>query len=125
MVTPDTIRRLALAHPDAQDESTEKALKFTVHGKLFAWSALARATPRAPRRPVLEVLALRCPVEKKEILIAAAPDRFFDDAHYLGYPALLVRLAAIEEDEFAALLAAAWASAAPRALTRKRARLIG
>jgi hypothetical protein len=122
MVTHDTIRRLALAHPGAQDKSTENALKFTVDKKLFAWSYLARAMPKAPRRPVLQVLTLRCPVEKKEILIAAAPERFFDDGHYLGCPALLVRLAAIEENEFAALLAEAWRYAAPRALTRKCAK---
>jgi hypothetical protein len=42
------------------------------------------------------VIAMRCRIETKELLIEAAPDRFFDDDHYRGYPAVLVRLAEIE-----------------------------
>ena len=34
-----------------------------------------------------EVLVVRCPFETKELLIAAAPDIFFDDDHYRGYRA--------------------------------------
>jgi hypothetical protein len=38
------------------------------------------------------------------MLNEAAPERFFDDEHYRGYPAALVRLDNIEEDELATLL---------------------
>ena len=42
---------------------------------------------------------------RKELLIEAAPDRFFDDPHYRGYPAVLVRLKAIGKRELGALFA--------------------
>ncbi len=53
------------------------------------------------------------------MLIAAAPDRFFDDDHYRGYPAVLVRLAAVDELDFAALLAGGWRLSAPKTLLKR------
>jgi hypothetical protein len=38
------------------------------------------------------VLAVRCRPERKELLLEAAPEIYFDDDHYRGYPAVLVRL---------------------------------
>ena len=66
------------------------------------------------------VLAVRCPIERKEFLIEAAPDIYFDDDHYRGYPAVLVRLEAIGETELAALLADACAMQAAKPKRRKR-----
>ena len=62
------------------------------------------------------MLAVRCDLETKEMLIAAAPERFFDDDHYRGYPAVLVRLGAIDPDELGPLLHGAWRLSAPRRL---------
>ena len=104
MVDIPTLRRMVSELPLAQDGSTEQRLVFEVGGKRFAWSFMERVNPKKPRQPRLDVLAVRCPIEKKEMLIAAAPDRFFDDDHYRGYPAVLVRLEAIEEDELRELL---------------------
>jgi hypothetical protein len=59
-----------------------------------------------PGRP--EILAVRCPIGRKEILLEAATDLYFDDDHYRGFPAILVRLDAIPEDELIALLKDAW-----------------
>jgi hypothetical protein len=108
MVDAATVRRLALGMPDVRDGSDDKRLAFEVAGRGFAWSFNERVHPKKPRVPRLDVLAVRCPIERKEMLIEAAPDRFFDDDHYRGYPALLVRLWAIEEDELAALMRDAW-----------------
>jgi hypothetical protein len=104
MVDAATARRLARALPDTTDASTEAALRFETGGKGFAWSFMERLEPRKPRQPRLDILAVRCPLETKDMLVESAPDRFFDDDHYRGYPAVLVRLAAIDEDELAALL---------------------
>ncbi|MBI8988165.1 MmcQ/YjbR family DNA-binding protein, partial [Corynebacterium sp. CCM 8863] len=54
-----------------------------------------------------------------QMLIEAAPERFFDDAHYRGYPAVLVRLAEIDADELAGLLRTAWTLVAPKALVKR------
>ena len=53
------------------------------------------------------------------MLIAAAPGRFFDDDHYRGYPAVLVRLDAIDADELDPLLRSAWRLIAPRRIVRQ------
>jgi hypothetical protein len=45
------------------------------------------------------VLAVRCPLEIKGLLIPAAPDIFFDDDHYRDYRAMLVRLPVVAPDE--------------------------
>lgn len=120
MIDIAAVRRLALALPEAADDCRPDRLAFSVGGKGFAWTYLVRDRPKAPRRPRLDVLAVRCALERKEMLIAAAPERFFDDDHYRGYPAVLVRLAAIDEAALAGLLDAAWRLAAPRAVVKRR-----
>lgn len=59
---------------------------------------------------------LRCGMEEKEMLMAAAPEIYFETPHYEGRPALLVRIAAISDDELAHRLALAWRLQAPRNL---------
>jgi hypothetical protein len=108
MPTADTVRRLALALPEAVDASQGERLVFEVEGRGFAWGYYARDIPRKPRILHPEVLAVRCELPRKELLIEAAPEVFFDDDHYRGFPAMLARLALIDEAELGALLAAAW-----------------
>ncbi|MBS0363209.1 MAG: MmcQ/YjbR family DNA-binding protein [Proteobacteria bacterium] len=105
MITPDEVRRLTAVIERAVDTCDERQLSFHVDGRGFAWSFKERVHPKQPRAPRLDVLAVRCPMARKEFLIEVAPDRFFDDPHYRGYPAVLVRLDVVEADELAALLA--------------------
>lgn len=115
MVDAASIRRLALALPDVEDNSTDDRLAFEVRGgKGIAWTYLVRLAPRKPRAPQIETLAVRCAIERKEMLIEAAPDRFFDDDHYRGFPAVLVRLKVVEQDELASLFKEAWTLSAPK-----------
>jgi hypothetical protein len=113
------IRRVAAALPGAVDGTDGESLAFTVGGKGFAWRYLERIHPKKPRVLNPRVLAVRCPMERKELLIEAAPGIYFDDDHYRGYPAVLVRLDTVEEGELAALLAdaCAWVASKPK---RKR-----
>lgn len=122
MVDAETLRRMALALPETEDASAEKGFAFRVAGgKGLAWTYQERIEAKRPRRPKLDVLAVRCDLETKDMLIAAAPERFFDDDHYRGYPAVLVRLHAIDADELGALLRGAWRLSAPRRLANKDA----
>jgi hypothetical protein len=118
MVDSARVRSLALALPEATDGSDPDRLAFSVGGKGFAWTYLERPAPKQPRRARPDVLAVRCPIARKEMLIEAAPDTFFDDDHYRGYPAVLVRLAAIDEADLAALLESAWRLQAPKKLLK-------
>ena len=119
MISTATVRRLALSLPEAEDRSGETALSFAVRGKQFAWSYLERVGDKGPRQPRLDVLAVRCAAEEKEDLLASGPGKFFTTDHYRGFPAILVRLAAVDENELRALLTAAWRCQAPRSLARR------
>jgi hypothetical protein len=122
MLDHETVGRIAAALPGATDKTEGERLVFTVGGQGFAWSALQRLRPKTPRVPNPRVLAVRCPMERKEFLIEAAPDIYFDDDHYRGYPAVLVRLDAVGEEELAALLAAAcaWQASKPKRRPRPK-----
>lgn len=119
MVDPEILRGLALALPGAEDAPPATGFTFRVGAKGFAWTYYERIAPRAPRVARPDVLAVRCDLETKEMLIAAAPDRFFDDDHYRGYPAVLVRLDAIDPAELGPLLRAAWRLSAPKPMVRQ------
>ena len=55
-------------------------------------------------------------IDEKETLLAAEPDVFFTTPHYDGYPAVLVRLSAIEPDELREVLVESWRRVAPKRL---------
>lgn len=57
-------------------------------------------------------------LEEKEMLMAAAPEVFFETDHYKGWPALLVRVHEISPEELAHRLQRAWQRAAPKKLVR-------
>ena len=119
MVDLPTIRAAMLALPEVEAGEAEESLTVSVRGQGLSWPYLARATPKGRREAVPGVLAVRCRMEKKELLIEAAPDTFFDDAHYRGFPAVLVRLAVIETAELSALLQDAWRVVAPKSLVKR------
>lgn len=122
MVRPADVRAIALALLGAVDDSTEEHLAFSVAGRGFAWTYLVRTTPKGPRLPNPDVLAVSCPLERKEMLIAAAPAIYFDDDHYRGYPAVLVRLPAVAKREIAGLIADAFQIQAAKPVKRKTAK---
>lgn len=112
--------KLALALPEVSGGVGETGQAgFEVAGKGLAWGYLARPDPKARRVLVPGVLAVRCAQDTKAMLLEAAPDRFFTDDHYRNYPAVLVRLDAIEADELEGLLRGAWKTVAPPALKKR------
>lgn len=68
----------------------------------------------------LEALWTSCPVEMKPALIEARPDLYFDTDHFSGWPAILVRMEAIDDGMLAARLEAAWGQKAARKLVKAR-----
>lgn len=118
MTTAEQVRAIAMALPEAEDRSTAERLAFKVRGKGFAWSWLERSTPKGPRKPRLDVLAVRCRAEEKDLILESDPAVYFTEPHYHGFPAVLVRLDATAQADLAALLAAAWRCQAPKALLK-------
>jgi hypothetical protein len=121
MATQADVRRLARTLPDTTEG--EDRFGFSVRNgmkeKGFAWAWMERVEPKKPRVANAEVLAVRVANNaEKEMLIAADPEKFFTEPHYNGFPAVLVRLPAIDVDELAELLTDAWRCLAPRALVK-------
>jgi len=61
-------------------------------------------------------LAVHCPVELKEALIEARPDLYYDTDHFRGWPAVLVRMEAIDDATLKDRLQAAWRDRAPKSM---------
>jgi hypothetical protein len=116
MSNQEDVRRIALTLPEVVQDGEG----YRVKGKLIAWTYLERVAPKQPRLPQPNVLAVRVNGEgEKQILLASDPTKFFTTAHYNGYPAILVRLPEIENDELTELITDAWRIQAPRSLVKK------
>jgi hypothetical protein len=53
-------------------------------------------------------IAILCPLELKEMLMAAAPDIYFETDHYKGYDGFLMRLSAASDDDIRQRIETAW-----------------
>lgn len=62
------------------------------------------------------VLVVMVPLGLKEALIEAEPEKYFETPHYTGWPAMLVRLDAVSDDELRTRLECAWLEKAPKKL---------
>jgi hypothetical protein len=121
MATRNDVREIALALPEAQEDAPNFAFSVPAGRKRkgFAWVWLERVHPKKSRVPNPEVLAVRVAnVDAKEVLLMADPVAFFDEPHYSGYPAVLVRLAKIRKADLRVLLTDAWATLAPKTLVQ-------
>jgi hypothetical protein len=115
----DDVRRIALALPRATQDG-EKIRYLVDGGKAFAWTWKKRVEPKKARVEQFDVFGVRVSgEEEKQALIAADPDKFFTEPHYNGYPAVLVRLAAIRVPELRLLLESAWQCQAPKELLQQ------
>jgi len=60
-----------------------------------------------------ETVAIKVPMDDREVLLQADPRVFYITDHYRGYPAILLRLPEIDESQLAHLLELAWRFVAP------------
>ena len=112
VASQDDVRRIALSLPETTEDTNR--FGFSVAGKPFAWSWLERVDPKRARVPSAEVVGLRVGNEfEKESLIDMDPEVFFTEPHYDGYPAILVRLPAIDLDLLGVVVTDAWRCRAP------------
>jgi hypothetical protein len=123
MATQAQVRRIALSLPDAEEAENDFAFSVLNKGKRkgFAWVWKERVNPKKPRVPNPAVLAVRvASLGQKNTLLAADSKKFFTEPHYEGFPAVLVRLAAVTTADLKILLAEAWRCQAPAELTELR-----
>ena len=121
MATQADVRRIAMSFPGAEEVKGRFAFEVPNKGKRkgFVWIWLERIEPKKPRVPNAGVIAVRVPnLADKDLLISAEPGKYFTEPHYNGYPAVLVRLAAVKVADLRPLIAEAWRCQAPAELTK-------
>jgi hypothetical protein len=94
-MTFDDARRLGLELPGVVDSTSYGTPALKVGGRLLA-----------RHRPEIDALVVRIDSVDKELLILRDPDVYFTTPHYDGYPAVLVRLGAVEAAALRVLLEA-------------------
>jgi hypothetical protein len=123
VATQADVQKIALSLPGVREGEDRFAFCVPSGAKCkgFAWVWMERVHPKKPRVANPDVLAVRVPnLDAKEILLMADERKFFNEPHYEGFPAVLVRLKEISRAELRALLAEAWATQAPKALLAKK-----
>jgi len=124
MATQADVRRIALALPGTEEAEGRFAFSVRVKDKLkgYAWVWMERIEPKKPRVANPKVLAVRVAnLAQRDLLIAAEPEKFFTEPHYNGFPAVLVRLAAVSAADLRTLLAEAHRCMAPAKATPAKA----
>ncbi|MFL5817306.1 MAG: MmcQ/YjbR family DNA-binding protein [Conexibacter sp.] len=118
----EDVRRTALALPETDEHLSRGNAHWRVREKGFVWERPLRKTElralgdAAPEGPILGVRVEH--LGAKEALLADPSGVFFTTPHFDGYPAVLVRLAAIELVELEELIVEAWVCRAPRRLAQ-------
>ena len=110
-VTFAVARRLALALPGVTEGTSYRTPAFRVAGKYFFRLREDGAS-----------LAIKVDFDTRDALLQANPRAFFITDHYVGYPAMCVRLATIRLPELKALLEESWHFVAPKKLAATRRR---
>ncbi|MFH8251072.1 MmcQ/YjbR family DNA-binding protein [Microbacterium sp. B2969] len=128
MATLDDVRAIALSLPETAEvvDGHRKAPGWRTRDGLFVWergpskadltklAALGRSWPDGP------VVGVRTDgLDGKEALLESFPEEFFTIPHFDGYPAVLVRLDAIDADFLREVVTDAWLLKAPKAVAKE------
>jgi hypothetical protein len=121
MADQNDVRRIALSLPETSEDEGHFAFAVNNKGKQkgFVWVWMERVDPKKSRVPNPAMLAVRVRDEQeKEMYLAIDRTKFFTEPHYNGFPAILVRLAAVDAGELRELITNAWRCQAPPALVK-------
>jgi hypothetical protein len=114
-VTLDTVREIALTLPGVEAGTSWGAMAVKVGGQMFACGATNKqAEPNT--------LVVRMDFDQRDELIAADPDTYYLEDHYVGYACVLVRLSRVHPDALRDLLSMGWQYVSTRARRRSSPR---
>jgi hypothetical protein len=91
-----------------------EGLAGVIEGTSYGTPALKAGKKLLCRVKDAETLVLICPMEDKALLMEAAPDIYYETDHYRGWPAILIRIDRISDEELAHRLKLALQQATPR-----------
>jgi len=109
MVTYEQIRRIALQLPGVEEGTSYGTAALRVKGKF-----LARLKEDG------QSVVFRVGFDERDLLLQSKPEVFYITDHYLGYPAVLMRLSAASKKEAADIIEMAWKMVAPKRLQATR-----
>jgi len=123
MATWDDVANVVGELPLSEERSPRE---WRVGKKLIAWERPLRTSDHEAftacgiEPPQGDILGVRVPDEGvKFALIADEPNLYFTTPHFDGYPAVLVRLAEIDEMGLRELIVEAWLTQAPKRLVKE------
>ena len=111
---------LPISLPEASERVSRDRRQWRVKDKLFVWerplrrSDLEALGSDAPEGPILGARVEH--LIAKEALLAGGGEAFFTTPHFDGYPAILVRLDLISEEDLDEVIVEAWLARAPKKL---------
>ena len=120
MASWDDVRAIALDLPATEEVVSRGLQQWKVKDKLFVWERPLRKADLealgdgAPDGPILGARVEH--LGAKEALLADDPSLYFTTPHFDGYPAVLVRLDVIGDDDLRELIVEAWLARAPQRL---------
>jgi len=98
---------LDLHLPGVEETTSHGQPTLKAHGKLWVWWSPHEDAP-----------VFKVPIEEREVLVEAEPDRFFFTPHYRDYPLVLVRPQKLDLDWAKANLIKVWRAQAPKRLLK-------
>jgi hypothetical protein len=102
-----TVKRLGKKLPEVEESTWFDTPSLKIRKRSFV---------RLKEEGVIVVLV---DLDEKEALLRAEPDVFWQTPHYEGYPAMLVHLDAISDDELSEVLTESWRRVAPKRLVKE------
>jgi hypothetical protein len=103
--TWETVRKIALALPDAVEGTSYGTPAFHVRKKLFVRFHQSG-----------ESVVIMIHMNEREALMKIDPETFYITNHYLNYPAMLVRLSTVQPEDLRKLITESWRRSAPTEL---------
>lgn len=128
MATLDEVREIALSLPDAFEvvDGHRGGAAWRAKNGLFVWERgpsktdLVALEKLGREWPDTVVVGVRTDGEQvKEALLQTYPDAFFTIPHFDGYPAVLVRLDAIDLDQLREVIIDAWVLKTPKRVAQE------
>jgi hypothetical protein len=120
MASWEDVERIALALPQTSERDARGKRWWQVKDKGFVWERPLRKKEiesfegEVPDGPILAARVEH--LGAKEALLADDPSVYFTTSHFDGYPAILVRLERISDEELQELVTEAWLTRAPKRL---------
>jgi hypothetical protein len=109
---------LEAVFPDCQKDPPGGREVVRVAGKVLAYLACNQRSRPGGVPANEEFVIVRIDFATRERLLESNPEAFFVTPHYQGYPGVIVRLSAVDQEHLRDLLADAWRLVAPKRLVR-------